>query len=213
MTTVEVPDTDGLYAQISGLPRSRAFTRTTIEELGKPLALAVDDLIVGADEHEQPPAILCVVILRGGALLYPSFAAQFADADFLMLGLQRVQDAVICDYRTTIAQGHYRHILFIDCVAATGNTILAARAALTASCVADGETAAVICSSTVASDRLSAEGIGLVGYSLRENVSLGVVSPDLGELDAGDLFSSASHVSNHLDAAPPGSRPPDRFAP
>ncbi|MDQ2837926.1 MAG: hypothetical protein M3Y42_04025 [Actinomycetota bacterium] len=182
---LEIPDPDQLYARFRSEPGPRWSARVTVGSLGDRLADATANVLTG---HGR---VLCVVILRGGALLYPSFSQRLPNADFMMLGLRREAGQVLCNYRTTIPQPHYDQLVYLDCVAATGSTILTARAAIAEQCLFEQELAAVICSSEPASAVLGNAGIGLVGFSLHEQVDAGIVSPDLGELDAGDLFSSA----------------------
>lgn len=182
---IEVADPDRLYERFRVASEPRWSARTTVSALGDRLATATAAVVAGADR------VLCVVILRGGALLYPSFAQQLPAADFLMLGLQRGENQVRCTYRSAIPQSHYDQVVYLDCVAATGDTVLTARTAIAECCLVEQEVAAVICSSGPATDRLGRADIGLLGFSLHETVDAGIVSPDLGELDAGDLFSSA----------------------
>ena len=200
MTVIlEVPDGEGLYASINAAPQPRAAIRGRIDALGRSLARAVRDRLAGTDR------VLCVVILRGGALLYPSFAAELDEADFCMVGLRRVDGGVVSEYRTTIPRDSYDRVIYLDCVAATGGTILEARQAVAGACDAGEETAAVICSATTATRALHAAGVNIIGFSLDEAETSGIVAPDLGELDAGDLFTSTGNPS--LDAATDRARP------
>ncbi len=191
---IEVADPDRLYERFRVAPEPRWSARSTVAALGDRLAAATASTLAGADR------VLCVVILRGGALLYPGFAQRLPAADFLMLGLQRGENQVRCTYRSEIPQSHYDHVVYLDCVAATGDTVLTARAVITECCLVEQEAAAVICSSEPATARLDRAGIGLLGFSLYEKVDAGIVGPDLGELDAGDLFSSA-RATRDLPAA------------
>jgi uracil phosphoribosyltransferase len=189
-TQIEVADPDRLYERFGTAASARWSARTTVTALGDRLAAAAADVLAGADR------VLCVVILRGGALLYPSFAQRLPAADFLMLGLQRGPDRVRCTYRSAVPRSQYDQVVYLDCVAATGDTVLTARTAIADCCLAERELAAVICSSRPATARLELAGIDLLGFSLDEAVDAGIVSPDLGELDAGDLFSSALAPEN-----------------
>ncbi|WP_329377087.1 uracil phosphoribosyltransferase [Streptomyces sp. NBC_01716] len=141
--------------------------------------------------------VLCVFVLRGGALMYPGFATAFPQADFCVLGMRRTADRLRVDhqYMTDVPRGSYQATVYIDCVAATGGTLLAAREAITARCDTGHEVAAVVSSAAAATDRVRATGISFVGFSLYEDLDGQVVTPDMGELDAGDLFSGVSWPS------------------
>ncbi|NNN32872.1 hypothetical protein HLK59_21410 [Streptomyces sp. S3(2020)] len=137
--------------------------------------------------------VLCVIVLRGGMLLYPGFAAPFAHTDFCLLGMERdTWGQAQCRYLTPPGRPVYDVAVLIDCVAATGGTVLAARQVLADSCDISRHTAAVLCSSERATRTLTGEGIDVLGFRLHEALDGDVVTPDLGELDAGDLFSGVS---------------------
>lgn len=192
----QVPDTDDLYATISTASRPTALMRHHIDRLGRSLAHAVHSTpgVAGLSD------VLCVIILRGGALLYPSFAAEFSSADFCMLGLRRDGAEVSCDYRTTIPRAAYDLVLYVDCIAGTGGTVLAAHRAISAVTDTAQEIATVICSATPATRALRDANIGLIGFALDESEKDGLVKPDLGKLDAGDLFTGtgAQPLLDHL---------------
>lgn len=189
MTVIlQVPDDEGLYATISASSQPRALMRSSIDRLGRSLAQAIRSNC--ADGEDRPGRMLCVVVLRGGALLYPSFAAEFRDVDFCMLGLRRMGNKVLCEYRTVIPSDTYDRVVYLDCVAATGGTLLEARRAITEVCETGHEIAAVICSATTATRALRDAKVGLLGFSLNEAETSGIVAPDLGKLDVGDLFTS-----------------------
>ncbi|HEU5160836.1 MAG TPA: hypothetical protein VFU43_27815 [Streptosporangiaceae bacterium] len=189
-----VPDPDNLYGAMSSASQPTALMRHNINRLGQSLAQAVHGSPGVAGPGPGPGGgrgeMLCVIILRGGALLYPSFAAEFGGADFCMLGLRRDGTKVVCDYRTTIPRTAYEIVLYVDCVAGTGATILAAHHAITTVIDAAQEIAAVICSAVPATRALHHANIGLIGFKLDEIETGGLVLPDLGKLDAGDLFTS-----------------------
>lgn len=196
-----VADTDGLYATISTASQPTALMRHNIDRLGRSLARAVHSTPDVADAGD----VLCVIILRGGALLYPSFAAEFGSADFCMLGLRRDGAEISCHYRTTVPRPAYDLVLYVDCIAGTGGTVLAAHDAITAVTDTTQAIAAVICSATPATRVLKDANIGLIGFSLDEIESDGLVKPDLGKLDAGDLFTGTG-VEPLLDHLAPSTR-------
>lgn len=197
----EVADTDGLYATISAASQPTALMRDNIDRLGRTLARATRDAPGVVDLRD----VLCVFILRGGALLYPSFAAEFGSADFCMLGLRRDGGEVSCDYRTSVPRASYDLVLYVDCIAGTGGTILAAHRAIAEVTDAAQEIAAVICSATTATRVLDGAGIGMIGFSLDEAEDNGLVLPDLGKLDAGDLFTGIG-IRPLVDHAAPSTR-------
>ncbi|MFI9202542.1 uracil phosphoribosyltransferase [Streptomyces sp. NPDC053048] len=167
--------------------------RRGIIELGDVLGPRTADIV--RNELVSLQDVLCVVVLRGGALLYPGFARAFPWADFCMLGMRRRPEpggnrlSPANEYMTTVPREEYRATVYIDCVSATGDTLLAARNSVARMCDGGREVAAVVCSAGVATARLRGAGIGLVGFSLHEDLDGQVVVPDMGELDAGDLFS------------------------
>lgn len=190
MLTVKLDDRQGLYRAVTSGPLSRAGMREKLSALGTVLGRRTRALV----DRELPSAdrILCVVILRGGALLYPGFLASFPEADFCMLGLRRTEEGQArCTYCSDVEDGSYDLVLYLDCIAATGGTIVEAHRLLGSRCGMGRSLAALVCSSGPAVHALRKEGIGVLGFSLDENLKGNVVSPDFGELDAGDLFSRA----------------------
>ncbi|MFE3022228.1 uracil phosphoribosyltransferase [Streptomyces sp. NPDC059256] len=166
--------------------------RQGIIELGHVLGPRTADIVHG--ELGPLDDVLCVVVLRGGALMYPGFAAAFPHADFCMVGMRRSPDgnSVAHEYLTDIPRDSYQATIYIDCVAATGGTLLAVGALVSARCHTGPELAAVINSASAATERLHLAGIDLLGFSLYEELYGPVVTPDMGRLDAGDLFSGGA---------------------
>ena len=200
---LELPDADGRYAELATTDLPKALVRDYIGQLGIALARTVRDCRTDAGDRAR--RVLCVIILRGGALLYPAFAVEFDDADFCMLGLRRGRRGVVADYRTAIPRRSYERIVYIDCVAATGGTIFAARRAVAQQCTTDEEISAVICGARTATRALYGAGVSVVGFSLDEAEANGIVGPDLGRLDAGDLFTTTG------DPPAGARRSPDAF--
>lgn len=178
----EVDDEDGRYAAISTENLPKAQMRRQVHALGQRLAEAVATRC--ADRN-----LLFVVVLRGGALLYPSFALRFPEADYCMVGLRRTAGGVVSEYRTQLPHNTYDQIVYLDCIASTGSTLLAAHRAMSRHSPARSQLAVVICSATPATRSLQAAGIDLMGFSLHETETGGIVAPDLGRMDAGDLFA------------------------
>ncbi|MET9293102.1 uracil phosphoribosyltransferase [Streptomyces sp. NPDC003077] len=190
---LEVPDGGDRYRRLSAAVPPEEVRRTAIE-LGEVLAHRARSLLgaPGGPRHAVPGSVLCVVVLRGGALLYPGFSVVFADADFCMLGMRRENGAVRTEYVTPIPGNAYAATLYLDCVTATGGTLLAAREAVGGRCAPGRETAVVISGAATATKRLGEAGMDVLGCSLHEGLNGDVVLPDMGALDAGDLFSGAA---------------------
>lgn len=169
-----------------------AELRHRIGALAPWLARGTDSYLLGVD-GSNGGSQLVVVVLRGGALLYRGFAERFNDADICMVAVKREETgAPVCQYMTDVPRTEYATTIYVDCVAATGATVLAVRSQVTVHCEAGHEVASVLCSSTVATDELTRAGLDVIGFSLNDGLQDGVVLPDLGAADAGDLFSSAT---------------------
>lgn len=180
----EIPDHDGHYAMTTRPESTPEQIRSGIFELGHTLGMA-SRAALPADA-----AALGAVILRGGLLLYPGFARVSPELDFCLLAMERDGDGRAgCRYLTPPPRREYDTAILIDCVAATGGTLLASRRVLSANCSIPAFQAAVLCSSESATRTLLDQGIDVVGFRLDEALNGDVVTPDLGELDAGDLFS------------------------
>jgi uracil phosphoribosyltransferase len=190
MLAVKLEDRRGLYRLVRSKGLHRAGMRQNITDLGAVLARHTRKLT----DREFPSAnrILCAVILRGGAILYPGFLAEFQEADFCLMGLRRAEDGsgrVHCTYCSTIDNASYDLAIYIDCIAGTGGTLCAAKQFLQGRCRIAADLASVICSTSVATRILRGLGTGIVAFSLSERLNGNIVAPDFGELDAGDLFS------------------------
>ncbi|MEV0740524.1 phosphoribosyltransferase [Streptomyces sp. NPDC050549] len=182
-----VADPAGVYRTLVGTGSEPEQVRQGIFELSRVLADATRAAV------PDDATVLCVIVLRGGQLLYPGFAPPFAHTHFCLLGMERdEQGRARCRYMTPPSRQLYDVAVLIDCVAATGGTLLAARQVLADSCKISRHVAAVLCSSDRATRTLTGEGIDVLGFRLHEALDGDVVTPDLGELDAGDLFSGVS---------------------
>lgn len=189
MPAVEIADPDHLYAWIQRARRPSGEIRRRTTEVGALLARHTRDAVrtwSGPDSR-----VLAVVILRGGALLYPGFVAEFEDADFCFVGMSRDgrMRSVRADYMTPIPQDDYDVVIYLDGVCATGGTLLETRRLVQKECDGGYEVAAVISSSASATTLLREAGVAVIGLSLYESLEGDLVLPDLGELDAGDLLS------------------------
>jgi uracil phosphoribosyltransferase len=188
---IELEDPHHLYDLVRDASGPSGPVRRRTAELGGLLARGVRGYLY--DRLGGVERILAVVILRGGILLYPGFAVEFAGADFCLAGMRRADSraSVRCDYLTVIPRGDYDAVLYLDCVCATGATLLETRRVVSKECVGRHEIAAVISGSEQATRTLCEADITVLGLSLYESLQDGLVLPDLGELDAGDLFSGA----------------------
>ncbi|GAB2891883.1 hypothetical protein GCM10027074_70100 [Streptomyces deserti] len=175
-----VPDPGGLYHTLVAPGTDPEQARRHIFTLSRVLA-------------DTTTSALCVIVLRGGQLLYPGFAPPFAHTDFSLLAMERDEHGQARRrYMTPPSRSYYDTAVLVDCVAATGGTLLAARQELAASCDISHHLAAVLCASDQTTRTLIKSGIDVVGFRLHESLDGNVVTPDLGELDAGDLFSGVS---------------------
>ncbi|HEY0698758.1 MAG TPA: uracil phosphoribosyltransferase [Micromonospora sp.] len=186
---MEIDDPDHLYPRILHASSPNGEIRRRATELGA--LLARHTLHFVRDRSGPRPRVLAVVILRGGALLYPGFISVFEDSDFCLVGMCRDErlGAVRADYMTPIPQGDYDAVIYLDAVCATGGTLLETRRLVRKECDGGYEVVTVISSSAAATRLLREAGMAVVGLSLQESLQDGLVLPDLGELDAGDLFS------------------------
>lgn len=194
---VEIPTGRRLYDELKDAAQPTATVRRQAHQLSGYVAEGTRQRtaeVVG--EHAR---ILCTIILRGGAVLYPAFANAFPDADFCLLGCRRTDQAGLArvEYATLIPRARYDATVYIDCICATGGTILAASQFVGGHCQPGQEIVAVISSTNPGTSLLTGAGIGVVGLSLFESHVDGVVAPDLGSLDAGDLFSGVGLALDH----------------
>lgn len=189
MPATEIGDPEHLYAGILRARGPSGEIRRRTAEVGTLLARHTRDSV--RDRFGPDGRVLAVVILRGGALLYPGFIAMFEDADFCFVGMSRDDrmGSVRADYMTTIPQDDYDVVVYLDAVCATGGTLLETRRLVRKECDAGYEVAAVISSSASATGLLREAGVAVIGLSLYESLDGDLVLPDLGELDAGDLLS------------------------
>jgi uracil phosphoribosyltransferase len=186
-----IPDSLGLYEKLTRSDGPPDQLRLDIFTLSTQLAAAARAAVASDPDMR----VLCTVILRGGMLLYPGFSEQFAAADFCLLGMRRAPSgSVDCSYMTSPDRADYDMAVLVDCVAATGGTLLTARRVLAESCRVSSYVAALLCSSHRATEVLVANGVDVLGFGLAEQLDGNVVTPDLGEADCGDLFSGVSRL-------------------
>lgn len=167
---------------------ARPVMRRHVEELAAVLAEHTRQIVRHHASYGTP--VLCVFVLRGGALLYPAFSARFADADVCFLGMHRTPGGVVCEYATPVPRDDYEAVVIADCVIGTGDTMRTARDYLDTP-PGTREYIATLCASKEATTSLITKGLTVIGLALDEELNDGLVLPDLGHLDAGDLFSQA----------------------
>lgn len=189
-TIIEIHDPDNSQEVVLSKSASAPEIRAAIRQLGKRLAQSTRGLL--AEWAASIDTVLCVVILRGGMMLFPGFSAIFDDADYCIVGISRDSETSLprCQYVTQIPRSSYDWIIYLDCIAATGNTILETRRIVQKHCRPGYEIVGVISSAKVATAALQTAGLAVVGFSLYESLEGALVMPDLGERDAGDLFST-----------------------
>lgn len=181
-------DTDDLYkkSQIENIKKTDL--RECLNVLGHNLAQQTKQVFeISKLKYDN---VLCVVILRGGAFLFSGFLTHFPSSDFCMAGISRDSETGTpqCDYITAIESHRYDCVVYLDCVVASGSTILKAHEKLSSLCQFGDKVAAVICSSTDGTRKLTEAGFSVLGYSLSEHNENGVVAPDFGRMDAGEVF-------------------------
>ncbi|MFZ5869738.1 MAG: uracil phosphoribosyltransferase [Actinomycetota bacterium] len=185
---IEIHDGSDTLRMVRKVGIARPRVRQYVDELAEVLAEHTHRVVRKHAPYGAP--VLCVFLLRGGALLYPAFAARFRDADVCFLGLRRIPDGVVCDYATPVPRESYEAVLLVDCIVGTGATVRAARAHLGPMRQAR-EYVATLCSARQTTASLVADGLTFIGLALDEDLDDGLVLPDLGHLDAGDVFSQA----------------------
>lgn len=185
-------DTDDLYKKSANQNIKKTDLRDCLNALGYNLAQQTKQVFeISKLKYDN---VLCVVILRGGAFLYPGFLTHFTGSNFCMVGISRDPEAGTpqCDYMTSIDADQYDCVVYLDCVVASGSTILKAHEKLSSICKFGDKVAAVICSSTDGTQKLTEAGFSMLGYSLSEHNENGVVAPDFGRMDAGEVFYKSS---------------------
>ena len=205
---VEITDDEKQYARLRHRTEP-GEVRQGLIQLGRVLGLRTADVM--DERFGSLQNVLCVVILRGGALLYPGFTTTFPQADFCVLGMRRTpgEGSVKSEYMTAVPRDSYQATVYIDCVSATGGTLLAARELIAGTCHTGHEVAAVVSGAAAGTEVLQAAGVNVVGFSIYEELNGQVVMPDMGALDAGDLFSGVAPPTSikdyHGDAEDPRS--------
>lgn len=187
----EIADPLGAYKVARSRSASGPEVRIATRTLGEELAERSLELVLARGSSAD--RVLCVVILRGGMMLYPGFSRVFDGADFCLIGIERDITTSVPRHRyhTSIPGQDYQSAVYIDCVCATGNTVAEARRVILRQSQPEHEVVCVLSGTDVATETLASSGLDVIGFSLYEKLDGNLVIPDLGERDAGDLFTSA----------------------
>lgn len=184
----EIPASD-LYDDLARGHLATEQSRKRLAELSVHLADSVSSRL--SANGIAPRSALCVFILRGGALLLPGFLQHMAGSPFCLLAMKRGATVGTAEpiYCSDLPVGAISTIIYVDCIAASGGTVDAARALMRESYHPEREILVVVASSADATHRFAGEGVEVFGVSLYERIEGGVLAPDLGRLDAGDILS------------------------
>lgn len=151
-------------------------------------------LVVSAYVCSQVTAVLeeadtlVVFILRGALLMLPSAYECFVNSTFGLLGMKREGDTSKCNYRALPNARKFTNLVIVDSVIGSGETILSSRNVLEREGFSFEEVfACFIVSSKKANERLRKDGWHTYGFSDNEHVINGMVIPDFGSRDAGDM--------------------------
>jgi SAM-dependent methyltransferase/uracil phosphoribosyltransferase len=133
--------------------------------------------------------MLLIPILRGGLLLYPAFAEAFPRSAVGLLHIVRAGNGRTTTHECLPNVGDVDVVLYLDAVAGTGATIDHASKRIRQRYQDAQQYACVVSSSSEATANLTARGLTVLGISIDEDHVDGLVAPDLGVRDAGDLLS------------------------
>ncbi len=131
--------------------------------------------------------VLLLPILRGGLLMYPAFSKLFRSAAVGLVQIVRNGDDREVVYENLPPGIQPEVVLYLDPVASTGRTIQRAARLLFERYRASKHIACVIAAAREVKGCLRAANVDLEGISTDEESLDGLVVPDLGARDAGDL--------------------------
>jgi uracil phosphoribosyltransferase len=135
------------------------------------------------------PNMLLVPILRGGLLLYPAFSVTFAAAAVGLVQVARDRNGRVMTYECLPPVATVDVVLYLDAVAGTGRTIEHASQVVRERYGAQHHYACVLSASAEATAYMCERNVNVIGVSTDETNIGGIVAPDLGLRDAGDLVS------------------------
>lgn len=188
MTVFHVNGCEDLYRDLKREDLSLPVLRASVAQISHAVAKTVREQL-GDDSGYAPT--LCVFILRGAALMLPGFLEQMGGAPFWLVAARRDARSgkPLITYASDMPPGWFANVVYVDCVVASGETVRLVRSIVRGKMSPLYEVVATICSASDTTDMLDAEGLDVVGVSLQEVVEEGLLTPDLGNLDAGDIFS------------------------
>ncbi len=160
-----------------------AAVRDVVIALSTNLALRLHEQLRVFPENK----VLLIPILRGGLLMYPAFAKVFRSAAVGLVQIAREGEGRKVIYESLPQGIQPEVILFLDPVAGTGGTIERAARLARDRYGARKHVACVITAARDVRGSLRTEEVSLEGVSTEEENLDGLVIPDLGERDAGDL--------------------------
>jgi 2-polyprenyl-3-methyl-5-hydroxy-6-metoxy-1,4-benzoquinol methylase/uracil phosphoribosyltransferase len=172
-----------LYKLLHHAELDDAAAREIVSLLASNLAHCVKSEL-GAYRDQQ---ILLVPILRGGLLVYPAFINTFRYAAVGLFQISRHNGHRTVLYESLPEGISPNVILYLDAVAATGNTIICASQLIKRHYGEVDQRACLITATRSASTCIRDAGITVDGISTDELDIGGLVVPDLGCRDAGDL--------------------------
>lgn len=186
-----------LYRQLQKPTLGLDEARSLVGALGLHVARDVKQagLSDGRDDR-----VLLVTILRGGLLLYPSFVEAFPSAAIGLVQVRRVGDderAIVYEMFPSL---RCAVVLYLDTVVGSGKTIEKVVGRVRQIQPNATHCVCVISSASVGTAKLASLGLRVFGISTDEHLRDGLVLPDLGERDAGDLASGI--MPDPADATP-----------
>jgi uracil phosphoribosyltransferase/SAM-dependent methyltransferase len=186
MTVASTTETRALYDLLQVPELCDVDAKAIIAELAWHLAEQVRIELSSASHNN----ILLVPILRGGLLLYPAFAGTFGASAVGLLQISRNGHERRVTYECLPPRARADFVLYLDAVAGTGRTIKCASQLLRERYETQHHYACVLASAGDATKYIHESNVSVIGVSTDERNLDGLVVPDLGTRDAGDLASS-----------------------
>lgn len=180
----QVTDLRDVYAALNHPETSDLAARTIVETLSVRLAHELHRVWGAAIPVDA--RVLVVVVLRGGLLMHSGFVSAFPGAATALVAVSRAGDDRIVAY-AQVPPGEYDAAIYVDPVIGSGATLLRAREVVDAHTHTGRHVVAALCGAKPGVDALARAGFSVLGISLDELDQHGLVIPDLGSRDAGDL--------------------------
>ncbi|RMG85882.1 MAG: hypothetical protein D6712_08720, partial [Chloroflexi bacterium] len=115
----EIPYDASQFPVLGRADLAHATMRQQVGRLSKVLADYVHDTFPLSREGDA----LCVVILRGGLLLYPAFFTRFLNMNFALVDVKQAADNRVINYDAWPKRDTYRLAIYLDTIIGTGKTI------------------------------------------------------------------------------------------